>query len=128
MFKSLIGYTCQSFSKVINSHNLKFIGEKNSISSCSAHTNDLIKRRGSALFLVRMHFFSKLNLFVCLFVLLFCRFRFFVFVFLDYLKGVKQTNTHTLPDGPVLLSPASFLASIKREVSFVVCVCVCMSL
>eukprot|EP00053_Salpingoeca_punica_P018847 m.187250 g.187250 ORF g.187250 m.187250 type:complete len:904 (+) comp17518_c1_seq9:244-2955(+) len=33
-----------------------------------------------------------------------------------YLKGVKQTNTHTLPDGPVLLSPASFLASIHREV------------
>eukprot|EP00052_Salpingoeca_macrocollata_P009319 m.73667 g.73667 ORF g.73667 m.73667 type:complete len:937 (+) comp17049_c0_seq1:285-3095(+) len=33
-----------------------------------------------------------------------------------YLKAVRQMDTHTLPEGPILLSPSSLLASIHREV------------
>jgi hypothetical protein len=33
-----------------------------------------------------------------------------------YLEGIKQDQSFTLPEGPVFLSPASLMQSLKREV------------
>lgn len=36
----------------------------------------------------------------------------------NYLKGIKQEQIYTIPDGPLIMSPDRLMTSFKREVIY----------